>query len=148
MKLDSAGQSFIRGEEGDKLAPYLDSRGVPTIGYGNTYYEDGTHVEMTDLPITQEQADELWLSIIKQFETGVTGLVRSNINQHQFNALVSFSENEGLGKLKTSTLLQKVNVNPADPSIRNEFMKWVYSGGAKVDGLVNRRQAEVKLYFS
>lgn len=147
MKLDLAGQEFIKSAEGCQLHAYADSAGIPTIGYGNTFYEDGSHVKSGDV-ITQQRADELFLNMISTFETGVTGLVRSDINQNQFNALVSFAENEGLGHLKSSTLLQKVNVNPNDTSIGNEFERWIYSGGVKVTGLINRREEEANLYFS
>lgn len=148
MKLDLAGQKFIQGEEGCELHPYLDSAGIATIGFGNTYYENGCHVSLSDTPITQERAIELWLNMIASFEIGVTGLCTHLLNQNQFNALVSFAENEGLGHLKSSTLLQKVNANPTDPTIKDEFLKWIYSGDVKVIGLINRREAEANLYFS
>ena len=148
MRLDTAGAKFIRGEEGDSLKPYLDTAGVPTIGYGCTHYENGKAVTMQDEPITQTRAEQLWLNVIAAYENAVTALVTKPISQNQFNALVSFCENEGIGHFKGSTLLKKVNANPDNSSIRGEFEKWVYSGGEVTPGLVTRRKAEADLYFS
>jgi lysozyme len=53
----------------------------------------------------------------------------------------------GNGNLKSSTLLKKVNINPNDPTIKDEFMKWVKAGGKTLPGLVRRRTAESQLYF-
>ncbi len=74
--------------------------------------------------------------------TGVT------LRQQQFDALVSFTYNVGTGAFSTSTLLKKVRVNPDDPTIRDEFMRWVYVNGEVSQGLVNRREAEADFYFS
>jgi lysozyme len=147
MRLDTAGQKYIQREEGDVLHPYLDSAGVPTIGYGNTHYENGVAVTMEDAPITEARAMQLWLNMIAVYENAVTALVKKPINQNQFNALVSFTENEGVGHFKGSTLLKKVNVNPNDPEIRDEFNKWVYAGGVKSKGLITRRAQDADLYF-
>jgi len=62
--------------------------------------------------------------------------------------LISFAYNLGEGALRSSTLLKKVNANPIDVSIRDEFMKWVHSNGEVVEGLVNRRRDEANLYFT
>jgi lysozyme len=70
------------------------------------------------------------------------------VNQNQFDALMSFAYNLGTGALGQSTLLTKVKRNRNDPSIRNEFMRFVYAGGQKLPGLVRRRKAEADLYFS
>ena len=70
------------------------------------------------------------------------------LKQQQFDALVSFTYNVGTGAFSTSTLLAKVRVNPNDPTIRDEFMRWVYVNGVVSQGLVNRRQAEADYYFS
>ena len=61
--------------------------------------------------------------------------------------MVSFAYNLGLGALKGSTLRKKVNINPLDPTIRGEFLKWDMAGGGHVKGLTRRRQAEADLYF-
>lgn len=148
MKTDIKGQQLIQKFEGLSLKPYLCVAKRPTIGYGNTFYEDGKAVTMADAPITKERAISLFQGIIKPFEDGVTALVKKAVNQQQFNALVSFAYNVGVSALGNSTLLKKVNDNPNDPTIRDEFMKWVKVNGAVFTGLVNRRKAEADMYFS
>ena len=148
MKTDIKGQQLIQQFEGLYLKPYLCPKKVATIGYGNTFYENGKAVTMSDPPITKERAISLFLRIIHPFEEQVTALLKKAVNQQQFNALVSFAYNVGVGALGGSTLLKKVNVNPNDPTIRDEFMKWVKVNGAVFTGLVNRRKAEADMYFS
>lgn len=148
MKTDIKGQQLIQQFEGLYLKPYLCPAKIPTIGYGNTFYENGKAVTMKDEPITKERAISLFLGIIQPFEDDVTELLKKAVNQQQFNALVSFSYNVGVGAFGGSTLLKKVNSNPNDPTIRDEFMKWVKVNGAVFTGLVNRRKAEADMYFS
>lgn len=70
------------------------------------------------------------------------------LRQQQFDALVSFTYNIGTSAFSTSTLLKKVRVWPDDPTIRDEFMRWVYVNGQVNQGLVNRREKEADFYFS
>ena len=77
----------------------------------------------------------------------LSGLPTTIINQNQYDALVSFAYNLGVGALLKSTLFKKLKVNPNDPSIRTEFMRWVNAGGKRLTGLVRRREAEANLYF-
>lgn len=147
MKIDTTGANLIKQFEGCKLKAYLDSVKVPTIGWGNTQYENGSKVKLGDT-ITQERADELFLLIVAKFEDGVTKLLRWQITQNKFNALVSFAYNVGLGNLGKSTLLKKVNANPSDPTISAEFAKWNKAGGKVLLGLTRRRKAESDLYFT
>ena len=157
MKLDQKGIDLIHSFEGLSLTPYICPAGVPTIGWGNTYYPNGKKVTMKDKAITREQADEIFAFVLSLFERDVTQLVGNTpITQNQFNALVSFAYNvgsdidaddipEGLGD---STLLKKVKANPNDPTIRNEFAKWNKSNGKPLAGLIRRRSMEADLYFS
>lgn len=116
--------------------------GVWTIGYGHTA---GVKEGMT---ITKEEADRLFDDEIEQFERWIRPMVANvPLNQNQYDALVSFAYNAGVNALKTSTLLRKVKANPNDPSIRAEFMKWIYAAGKKLKGLENRRKAEADFYF-
>jgi lysozyme len=159
MNISQNGVDFIKKHEGLRLSAYLDSVGVATIGYGNTYYTDGKSVKMGD-KITRVQAETLLKMTLKEFVGHVNMLVTAPLNQNQFDALVSFTYNvgpdididtiaEGLGD---STLLKKVNKNPDDPTIRDEFMKW-NKGRVKgvlkpLAGLTKRRKEEADLYFS
>ncbi len=146
MRLDTNGYKLIQGFEGLKLSAYKDSAGIPTIGYGNITYIDGTKVKMGD-SISQEKADQTFRYYADKFANQVDAVVIATLNQNQFNALVSMAYNIGIGAFSKSTLLKKVNANSCDKTIRDEFMKWVNSGGKKIQGLVNRRQKEADLFF-
>jgi lysozyme len=145
-KIGINGLKLIKEFEGCKLKAYRCSSNVLTIGYGNTFYPDGRKVKEGDV-ITQGEADNLLLSILDHFEKSTDSFTRDDISQHQFDALVSFAYNCGVHNLKNSTLLKKVNKNPNDPTIRNEFHKWTRSNGVVMRGLVRRRIAEAQLYF-
>ena len=146
-KIDNEGFALITKWEGLKLTPYLCSAGVPTIGYGSTRYTNGTRVKLTDKAITKGEAFTLFCDTIKAYEKAVFTLTPDEINQNQFNALVSFCYNLGVNALKNSTLLKKVNADLNDTKIAYEFRKWVNAGGKKMTGLVNRREDEIKMYF-
>jgi lysozyme len=142
--------SLIKSFEGCKLTAYLCPAGVWTIGYGTIRYKDGTKVKEGDVISSQRANEELLHEVEKKAE-GVNRLVK-NVNQQQFDALVSFAYNLGLGALEDSTLLKRVKANPNDPDIRIQFMKWTkarQNGVLKeLPGLVRRRKAECDLYFS
>ena len=145
MEINKAGKDLIKRFEGCKLKAYKCPANVWTIGFGNTFYEDGTKVKEGDV-ITQERADQLFDVIISDFVRMTDALVKSNVTENNFSALVSFTFNVGTGNLSKSTLLRKVNANPKDPSIRAEFMKWTRANNVVLRGLVRRREAEAKLY--
>ena len=147
-KVSSKGLDIIKKYEGFSSKPYLCPSKVITIGYGSTYYEDGSKVKLTDSPITQERATELLEALLVSFERAVDSYCTDSINQNQFDSLVSFAYNCGVGNLKSSTLLRKVNVNPNNPTIKDEFLKWTKGGGKTLTGLVRRRTEEAQLYFS
>jgi len=152
MKLTPDGFLLIAEFEGLSLVPYYATaeekqKGITTIGYGNTFYPNGTKVKITDAPITKTKAMEYLQFVADKFAVKVDSLVTSNINQNQFNALVSFAYNVGLGNFGASTLLKKVNANPNDPTIKNEFAKWNKQAGKILNGLTKRRLKEATLYF-
>lgn len=147
MKLNKAAADLIKSFEGLRLTAYKCSAAKDTIGYGNTFYEDGTPVKPGD-KITKERAEVLFTIIANEFSSKVAPLIKSKINENQFGAITSFAYNAGVGNLQKSTLLKKVNANPDDPSIRAEFMKWDKAGGKQLAGLTRRRKAEADLYFS
>lgn len=155
MKTNQAGIKILHEFESCRLRAYKCPAGVWTIGWGNTFYEDGRPVREGDM-ITQARADSLFMIILAGFERDVISLLKVKVNQNQFSALVSFAYNvgsdidaddipEGLGD---STLLKLVNANPNDPRIRDEFKKWNKSKGKVLNGLIRRRAAEANLYFS
>ena len=148
MTLNKEAYLLITKHEGLSLKPYLCPAKIPTIGYGNTYYSDGKKVTLLDKEITKEEAFNMFKEVVNRFAKRVDALVTSNINQNQFNALVSFTYNVGTGNFSSSTLLKKVNKNPNDLSIKDEFLKWNKAGGKVINGLTNRRNEEANIYFS
>jgi lysozyme len=148
LKLSQRGLELIKSFEGLKLKPYLCPASIPTIGFGNTYYPDGTKVKLTDPAITQEKAEELLKFLLVTYEKAVDSFCRDDISQGNFDALTSFAYNLGNGNLQKSTLIKKVNANPKDVTIADEFLKWNKANGSVLKGLTRRRQAEANLYFS
>lgn len=148
MNLNSKGISILHQYEGLRLEAYLCPAGIPTIGWGNTFYEDGSKVKLGDI-ITRQRADELFENVINTiFVPGVQKLLKAELNDNQFSALVSFAYNVGLGNFKNSTLLKRVNINPSDPDIAYQFSRWNKSKGRVLRGLTKRRKDEAELYFS
>ena len=144
--MNKAGKDLIKSFEGCKLVAYQCSAGRWTIGYGNTFFEDGTPVKPGDR-ITQAKADQLFELIVGNFADKVAKEIKTILTDNQFSAIVSLAYNIGIGNLQKSTLLKKVNFNPNDPTIRAEFAKWNKAGGKVLAGLTRRREAEAKLYF-
>lgn len=142
MKLDTNGYKELHKREGLRLKPYLDTKGIPTIAMGNTYYLDGKKVTMKDKSLTLKEAEELGKITADKFAKQVDALVKSNVNQNQFNALVSLAYNIGINGFKNSTVLRLVNSNPNILSIKKAFMMWT-----KNKELIGRRESEVNQYF-
>jgi lysozyme len=146
MKASPNALRIIKQFEGLRLTAYQCSAGVWTIGYGSTFYPDGAKVRQGE-KITVEKADYMLKYTVSLFAVKVSELIKSKVNQNQFDALVSFAYNVGAGALQKSTLLRKVNENPNDPSIEIEFLKWDKAKGKRLPGLTKRRQQEADLYF-
>jgi lysozyme len=147
-KTGQKGIDLIKQFEGFSAKPYLCPAKIPTIGFGATFYPDGKKVTMNDKLITESQGVDLLRDMLNSFEKYVDSYCIDTINQNQFDALVSFCYNVGPANLKSSTLLKKVNANPNDPTIKDEFLKWTKAGGKVLKGLVTRRTAEANLYFT
>ncbi|MGJ1499628.1 lysozyme [Sphingobacterium spiritivorum] len=149
MRISDKGIALIKRFEGFFSKPYKDPIGIPTIGYGFTYYlPSRIKVTLQDKPITEQQATEMLKEVLKGYESDVLRLVKKTLTQNQFDALVSFTYNLGATNLSKSTLLRKLNVNPNDTSIALEFVKWNKAGGKVFRGLTLRREAERDLYFT
>ena len=145
MEVNKAGRDLIKRFEGCKLRAYKCPAGLWTISWGLTFYPDGTKVKEGDV-ITQQQAENYFNAIVDDFAKKVDALIKSNVSENNFSALVSFTFNVGIGNFQRSTLLRKVNANPKDATIPAEFKKWVRANGEVLKGLVRRREAEAKLY--
>lgn len=151
MELSQNGLKLIQTFEGLNLSPYLDQAGVPTIGYGTIMYPSGHAVMMSDPVITLQKAIQYLEWEVDQKVGTVVHLLQINANQNQFDALVSFAYNEGLGALKTSTLLRLYNSGNFQ-SAADQFLVWdkVRVDGQLVEdkGLLNRRQQERQLFLT
>lgn len=145
MKTSQAMKELIARFEGLRLKAYKCPAGIWTIAFGATTFNGKRITE--GLVITKEQAYEQLERDLAVFENGVERLVSKPINQDQFDALVSFSFNLGLGSLSRSSVLRKVNADPSDPTIRDSFAMWNKAGGKVLAGLVKRRKAEADWYF-
>ncbi|KMN76189.1 muraminidase [Chromobacterium sp. LK11] len=141
MNISANGVKLIQQFEGLRLKAYQDAVGVWTIGYGHT----GPDVT-PGLVITQAQADALLARDLSRFEAGVTRLVQVPLNQNQFDALVSFSYNLGLGSLQNSTLLRLLNQRDYAGATA-QFPRWNKAGGKVLPGLTRRRAAEQALFL-
>ena len=141
MNVSETGIQLIKKFEGCVLKAYKCPAGIWTIGYGHTSgVKEGQ-------AITREQAEELLIQDLRPFEIGVNNLVNVPLNQNQFDALVSFCYNLGTGNLKNSTLLKLLNKGDYNGAAE-QFDRWVYAGGKKLNGLVKRRAEEKKLFLT
>ena len=146
MNIGAKGLSLIKSFEGFESAAYLDPVNIPTIGYGATYYQDGTPVRMGDPPISESQALDLLAFQVRRYADAVARYVQVPLAQEEFDALTSFTFNLGPEALRRSTLLRKLNagdyIGAAD-----EFPKWNMAGGRVYPGLTRRRMAERALFL-
>jgi lysozyme len=148
MNISKTGIQLLKDFEGLRLNAYKCSAGVPTIGYGSTFYPDKSNVKMGDVLRDKNEAEILLINTLEDYDIYVSKYTKSvKLTQHQFDALVCFAYNVGLGNLSKSTLLKKVLSNPNDPTIPSEFAKWNRGGGVVLQGLVKRRKKEGELYF-
>jgi lysozyme len=145
MKLEIAA-ALCKQFEGYRSKPYLCPAGVPTIGYGSTYYADGRKVDMTDPSMSEPDAAALLLQELHH--TYLPGVLRNCpsllANEKKCNAIVDFAYNLGTGRLQTSTLKRKINAQDWDGA-KEQLMLWTKGGGRVLPGLVKRRSAEVAL---
>src|ERR1019366_1286736 len=150
MNLSGNGLNLIESFEGLKLLPYLDSAGIPTIGYGTILYPSGRRVTMSDPTITQAQALDYLESQVNQKTATINHLVQVSISQNQFDALASFAYNEGVNALQTSTLLRLLNSGDT-AGAADQFLVWdkerVDGQLVESDGLLHRRQMERALFL-
>lgn len=134
--------ALARRFEGFVPHPYLCPAGVPTIGYGATFYEDGRRVKLTDPPITRERAEALLLWCVRTlYLPAVLRLCPDVDTPERLAALIDFTFNLGAGNLRASTMRRKVNAGDWDAA-RVQVMRWVMAAGRRLKGLERRRAAE------
>jgi len=146
MNLELAA-ALCRQFEGYKGKPYLCPAGIPTVGYGSTYYHDGRKVTLEDPPMDEPTARALLM--VELEHTYLPGVLRNcpilATDERKCNAIVDFCYNLGTGRLQTSTLKRKINAQDWDGA-KEELMKWNKGGGKVLAGLTKRRTAECALF--
>jgi lysozyme len=143
MKPSQNAINLIKKWEGFRTNAYLCSAGVATIGYGSTTWGNGQKVKIGEI-VSMKTAEVLLLNDLAKRSKVLQGL---NLNQNQFDALLSFIYNVGIGAFNRSQLKKLIVANPNDEAIREQFMRWKKAGGKISQGLINRRTDEANLYF-
>ena len=153
MKISENGLKLIQEFENFVNAPYLDSARVWTIGYGSTYYPNGTPVTGRDKPITREYAETIQRHVIAtDFEPVINGLLKREIasgfiTQNMYDAIVSLTYNIGINGFKRSSVLRLLKQGDK-LNASNAFLLWNKAGGKVLRGLITRREKERKLFLS
>jgi len=139
------------------IDPYLDPVGIWTIGWGHAIVYQGrmlrgtadqaTVNQLYPGGITEAQAEALLSGDLMNTGRDVSAAVTVPLNDNEFGALTSFTFNLGIGNLKSSTLLKKLNAGDR-AGAADEFGKWVNAGGKPLPGLVKRRAAERALFLT
>jgi len=142
-KINEAGLDLLKNSEGLRLEKYQDVAGKWTRGYGHLI----KRAETFDGPITEQRATELLEQDLQLARSAVDELVTVQLNENQYSALVDFVYNIGRNNFAASTLLKRLNSGKY-ATAANEFVKWVYAGGRRIDGLARRRAAERTLFLT
>jgi GH24 family phage-related lysozyme (muramidase) len=149
-RLSEEGAAFIARFEGfPTTQPYNDPVGFCTVGYGHLLHRSGcTDADRREWAgITAEKGRELLRSDMRTYVAAVIDLIQPELNQPRLDALASFTMNNGVGSLEESTLRRRLNAGePMDQVAREELPRWVFAASRKLEGLVRRRAAEVKLF--
>jgi len=146
--ISPAGIALIKSFESCSLTAYQVPGDIPTIGWGNTYYEDNSKVKLGQT-ITQRRADQLFENLVnRDFASLVTETITVPLTQHQFDALCSYAYNVAPKTFRNSPIVMMVNADPTNPKISEVWVKTNVRPGSKfTKGLTRRRTAEAKLYF-
>lgn len=145
MRISSNGITRLKGEEGEHLNAYLDSRGIPTIGVGHTGTVDGKPVAL-GMVITQVKSTELLLQDIKWVEVAISSQVKVQLTQNQFDALCSLVFNIGATAFAGSTVLRRLNGKDYSGAA-DAFLMWK-KAGKDLNILLPRRRRERALFLS
>lgn len=131
-----------------RVGAYLEEDDVWTIGYGTTFYPNGKKVQPNDVITVEDAIKYLELHTQKVARDLTQVLAGVELNQNQFDALVDFTYNLGIGNFTTSVLCKLIKANPCDPAIFDQFQRWVFRAKKKLPGLVIRRKKDADLYFA
>lgn len=147
VTISAAGVARIREFEGCELKVYLDQAGKATIGvghlirHGETFPAEG---------ITEQQAEDLLVADLRPAVEGVIACLEVDVDQAQFDALVSFAFNMGVGSLRSSSFLRSINGRESNEVIREKLMRWnkvTVAGKKEISaGLARRRAVEAEAW--
>ena len=147
MKISPRGLELIKDFEGFSSTSYLDVVNIPTIGWGNTFYENGTKVKLGDQISKTDALKLLEVVANRDFADKIFPAIKVKVTQSQFDAMVSLAYNIGAGAFLKSTLLKKVNAGDFIGA-GEEFLRWNKANGKEVLGLTKRREREKQLFLS
>lgn len=147
MKISPRGLDLIKDFEGFSITSYLDVVNIPTIGFGNTFYEDGRKVKLGDQISKTDALKLLEVVANRDFADKIFPSIKVKVTQSQFDAMVSLAYNIGAGAFLKSTLLKKVNAGDFTGA-GEEFLRWNKANGKEVLGLTRRREREKQLFLS
>lgn len=145
QKTSISGQKFIQGYEKKKLTAYMPTpNDRPTIGWGTTFYPDGSPVKMGD-KITDSQADAYFAHDLKRFEDYINETVSRELTQNQFDALVSLVYNIGGTAFRKGSIDDKLNAGDIDGALKT-WALYNKQAGVVLKGLTARRNAEIEMF--
>ena len=147
MKTSQTGLDLIKRYEGVRRKPYKCPAGLWTVGVGHLIGDGLSLPDSWNRTLEATEIDALLAKDVARFERGVARYISTRLTQGQFDALVSFSFNLGLGTLQRSTLRQKINRGDKDGAIQS-LLKYNKAGGKVLRGLDLRRKAEAALFLS
>lgn len=146
MKVNQAGIDLIKRWEGCKLKAYKDVAGVWTVGYGLTSRAGFIQVG-PDTVLTQEEADYFLEKVVADFADKIRPMIDAKLSDNQFSALVSLAYNIGTGAFAKSSVLRRINAGEMH-IVPDAMRMWRKAGGKVVQGLINRREAEIQLFLT
>lgn len=158
MRVSDKCVKMIRHHEGVRQVPYRCPALLWTVGVGHVLYPNQAKIPMSERNLilledrdnrtfSMEEVDNILKADLARFESGVKRLCPVELTQGQFDALVSFSFNVGLGNLQRSSIRMKVNRGDFEGAAES-FLDWTKAGGKVLKGLVNRRNDEKALFLS
>ena len=147
MSVNKATLDLIKQYEGCKLTAYQDIVGIWTIGYGTTAMADVGIVPAKGMTITQDRAEDLLRMGVDKFASTVDAMITTKVNQNERGACVCLAYNIGPNAFAKSTVLRELNAGHKDKAAA-AFRMWNKAGGEVIQGLVNRREAEIKLFLT
>ena len=146
MNVSKAGIALIKHHEGVRNRPYRDCIGLWTVGVGHLIGDGKSLPESWNKTFTNEEVDALLRTDLRRFELGVSKMLPNvPLRQCEFDCLVSFAFNVGLGTFQRSTLRQALLRNDKTQAMES-LVKYCRAGGKIVKGLQTRRLDEKALF--